>query len=397
MKSKTMKLKYLVLFLLGAMALPISAQEQTVPVANRKPAHKTAFMKDRGHWFITLQGGVGSALATKYDGTAKSLTAKPAKPLLETLGQAYSLSIGKEHNPYFATRLQFTGGELPYYWENAADPENPHLQKTAYIGGHFDFMLDLVNLFAPYKERRVFHLIPFAGLGYQYRFKDQFESPLHTGTINAGMQLMFHLAKRFDFVIEGQAVYQNLSYQNEAWIPELYHGLSANLTAGFNIRLGRTAWSEVVPMDMNLINDLNSQINSLRAENEEMSRQLPCPECPEVAPAEVKTEVKTILADKAILFRFDSDKIGADQKVILHDIAQFVKENNAPILLVGYADQTGNSDYNMKLSERRANAVKNALVNEFGVSEDMITTEWEGASNQFETKAWNRVVIVRSK
>lgn len=150
-------------------------------------------------------------------------------------------------------------------------------------------------------------------------------------------------------------------------------------------------------MDYELINDLNRQINSLKAENAELSkRPVSCPECPEVAPAEEIVTSATI-SDKAILFKFDSDVIAPNQELQLSEIARLVKENNIAVLVIGYADTTGNTEYNMGLSERRAKAVADALVNTYGVDSNLVTTEWQGETEQFTPKAWNRVVIVRSK
>lgn len=81
----------------------------------------------------------------------------------------------------------------------------------------------------------------------------------------------------------------------------------------------------------------------------------------------------------------------------MSEIARLVKENNIAVLVIGYADTTGNTEYNMGLSERRAKAVADALVNTYGVDSNLVTTEWQGETEQFTPKAWNRVVIVRSK
>ena len=105
-----------------------------------------------------------------------------------------------------------------------------------------------------------------------------------------------------------------------------------------------------------------------------------------------------VLATRSILFGFDNAKIAPQQEYKLTEIADFVKETNTPVIVIGYADKTGNAKYNLGLSERRAKAVADALVNSYGVSSDMVTVEWEGATDQYgTTKAWNRAVIVRSK
>ena len=183
-----------------------------------------------------------------------------------------------------------------------------------------------------------------------------------------------------------------------ATVADAYNGLLGVVTAGLNFNLGKVEWEPVTPMDMDLINDLNSQINSLRAENAELAkRPISCPECPEVVVAAPEIKVVAGLSEKAITFKFDSDKLTPNQEIVLHEIAKFVKENNQPIAVIGFADVTGNADYNLALSERRAKAVANILTSQYGVPSDMINVEWQGETEQFDTRAWNRVVIVRSK
>lgn len=399
-----MKVKYLLLSLMGATALSASAQQTTPDAQNQLAGHKTAFDRSAGHWFLTIQGGV----------SAQFLETNEEQEILKRLHVMPTLSLGKWHNPYFATRLQLLGGPTPTYFKDAAGVVQT--VNTATLGGHFDFMLDLVNYFASYKPKRVFHLTPWVGLGYNYKYYNAFNEAAdiikfngpnrHSATANAGLMMGFRLGKRVDLVIEGQAVYNNLNLIKQEidykattepyYSTYAYNGLLGVVTAGLNFNLGRVAWETVTPMDMDLINDLNGQINKLRAENAELSkRPVSCPECPDAVEPVVTND--NILGDKAIVFKFNSHKISKDQMIILQDIANFVKENDKNIAVIGFSDVTGDSNYNMQLSERRAKAVATALTDQFGVPSDKISVEWQGESEQFENRAWNRVVIVRSK
>ncbi|MBR2072113.1 MAG: OmpA family protein, partial [Alistipes sp.] len=64
--------------------------------------------------------------------------------------------------------------------------------------------------------------------------------------------------------------------------------------------------------------------------------------------------------------------------------------------IVGHADaKTGSAEYNQKLSEKRAEAVYNYLV-EQGVNKDQLTWKGVGSSeNIFPVNGTNRVVIVK--
>lgn len=64
-----------------------------------------------------------------------------------------------------------------------------------------------------------------------------------------------------------------------------------------------------------------------------------------------------------ILFEHDSDKLTPDAENIVMRVAEVMKEDpDLKIAVVGNTDNTGDFNYNIKLSERRANAFVNALV-----------------------------------
>ena len=387
-----MKVKlFLISLLLGVTTLTLSAQETVAPQAGTKPVYKTTFERGTAadHWFLTLQGGVG----------AQFLEGNEEKPFADRLQMSYSLSLGKYHTPSFATRLNLVGAQAHTYYKVGNDVMN---YETSFVGAHYDFMFDMINHFSRYNAKRVFHIIPFAGVGYNMKFNKAFEDLHHTAAIDAGLQLQFRLGRRADLVIEGKAIYNNFNfnYSNcpkaNAWNPNAYNGLYGALTGGLNFRMGGVEWTEVVPMDYALINDLNSQISSLRAENAELSkRPVSCPECPEaLAPAKAVSVIENVVA-----FRIGSAKIDKNQMINVYNSAEAAKANGGKIYIVGYADeQTGNANINMSLSQRRAEAVKKALIDNYGVNPDNIVIDFKGDTVQpFATNEWNRVAIINIK
>ncbi|MCT9925419.1 hypothetical protein N7272_14780, partial [Enterococcus faecalis] len=83
-------------------------------------------------------------------------------------------------------------------------------------------------------------------------------------------------------------------------------------TAGLTFNLGKTEWTEIVPMDYALVNDLNNQINSLRGQVEELSRRpVSCPECPEPT----QPTVTRVVVDNVVYFRINSAKIDRNQEI----------------------------------------------------------------------------------
>ncbi len=81
----------------------------------------------------------------------------------------------------------------------------------------------------------------------------------------------------------------------------------------------------------------------------------------------------------SIFFDHNSSEINAIAKNVITDIANRMCSNpEYNIKITATADVTGDKDYNQKLSERRANAVKNVLVNEYGIPAERITIEAVG-------------------
>jgi hypothetical protein len=82
----------------------------------------------------------------------------------------------------------------------------------------------------------------------------------------------------------------------------------------------------------------------------------------------------------------------------LLDISKVLKEVTSPVKIVGHTDSDGDDATNQKLSQERAESVKNILVKQYGIDEAKLTTEGRGESqpiadnNNAEGKAQNRRV-----
>jgi len=75
-----------------------------------------------------------------------------------------------------------------------------------------------------------------------------------------------------------------------------------------------------------------------------------------------------VSGEKAIQFKFDSAKLDQQYMADLDEIAASLLQNaDAIVVLEGRTDSTGNTDYNVKLGERRIEAVRRYLAVEKGV------------------------------
>lgn len=82
--------------------------------------------------------------------------------------------------------------------------------------------------------------------------------------------------------------------------------------------------------------------------------------------------------NSGIYFATDKHDINSQSKTSLDKLAKIFKEYpNTNILLEGHTDNTGRAEYNMQLSEKRANSVYQYLVSQ-GIDSSRFTTKWYG-------------------
>ena len=386
-----MKTKIMTLALAALAAGALQAQEPA-----QKPAYKTSFVKDgKAHWFLE----VGDAATISLAGNNRDVNFTDRVSLLNP-----SLAIGRWSTPAFGMRLSLQGGKTFDYarpaglWA-AATTTNGYLRHDVTYGfAQYDFLFDLVNYFAPYKENRFFHIIPFLGVGLGYKHEVEAihvkdKSHRFSPLADAGLQLKLRLARFVDFNLEGKITASDLRLPSQEDHVKSGTDFIAQAGASLTFHLGRKAFEAITPNDEALIADLNGQINALRAENAELAkRPVRCPDV-EIPVADSK------VIGNVIYFRLNSAVVDKNQMINVYNIAEYAKSNTETITLVGYADrQTGNPNYNMALSKRRAEAVADILVKKYGISRDRLKIDWKGDTVQpYAENVWNRIVLMSAE
>jgi outer membrane protein OmpA-like peptidoglycan-associated protein len=96
---------------------------------------------------------------------------------------------------------------------------------------------------------------------------------------------------------------------------------------------------------------------------------------------ETATEIRIDLAAD-VLFDFDKATIKPEAAAALHNVAEIIKDkgNGNTVRIEGHTDGKGNAAYNQKLSERRAESVRQWLAQKEGLSQVKFTTQGFGAS-----------------
>lgn len=89
-----------------------------------------------------------------------------------------------------------------------------------------------------------------------------------------------------------------------------------------------------------------------------------------------------------IYFDFNSASLKPASEAVLKQIADILQKNPAwKLSVAGHTDNIGDSGFNQSLSERRAAAVKDALVKEYKIAADRLSTTGYGASRPIATNA----------
>lgn len=374
------------LLAVGVSAQEVKQEEDVEEVRN--VSNGTVYLKNRGcdNWFIGIGGGTNIyTTSAERDGDDS---------FGKRLGWQGQLEVGRWCNPKWGGRLVIDAGYIQHDAEKVDD--------QTWVGGHFDILFNPINAWGSYNPERVYSIIPYGGVGYMYGLDDDwkkldddgtFKDQDQTLTFNLGMINNFQINKNIGLFLElGYRVVQG-SFERHA----NGHEYDSFFTANAGIKFGLGGKQDFTPaelMDYTLINDLNNQINKLRAENDQLRlRPESCPDCPEVQPSVVN---ENVYVPNVVFFRLNSYKIDKGQQVSIYNTADYLKNHaNAKVNIVAYADKkTGTPAYNLALSEKRAKAVASALIKEYGIDSDRITVDWKGDTEQpYSENAWNRVAI----
>lgn len=380
----------------NANAQEVVVEESEVVEVAEVPCKTNYYTTAKDNWFIQIGAGINSPFVENY---------LPNGDQKHHLAIAYNLGVGKWFSPYLGWRLSFLGG--PLHWDNQV------YSKAKFVNANLDFMWDMFNSLGGVNSKRVFSIVPFVGLGgtFTWDYKPdganivgndgKTKSNSWTLPVSAGLQLRFRLCKYVDFFAEGRAQFYGDNFNNYAYGDPVDVNISA--VGGFTFYIGGRDFKSYNPCDyLGYINNLNNQVNDLRGALATTAAALAAAEaqlpCPEVQPAAAPAEAAPLMA--TVRFKINSAKISSEEQVNVYNIAQWMKANpDQNVSIVGYADKdTGTSEYNMALSKRRAQAVNDMLVNEYGISPDRLSIQAEGSDVQpYPENNWNRIVIFSNK
>lgn len=370
--------KALVSCLVAMSFLAVSAQEKKA---------KTEYVFNP-HWYVQAQLGGQYTLGELSFGD-----------LLSPNGQ---IGVGYNFNPVVGARFAVNAWQSKAGWEMG---DASYDWKWNYIAPNVDLTFNLSNLFCGYNPNRIFNFSAFAGVGLNVAWgNDDAEAAKNA----------------IDTYYDVDGANQNLAY--------LWDGTKVRVQGQVGV-MADFRVTEKISLGLELsANTLGDRYNSKRAGNNDWyfnalagvkvalgkthtTREVkPC--CPEprvvekiiervvekpvpVAPA-VQEVAKVEPLRRDIFFTISSTKIVAEEMVKVAEIAEYLtKYPKAKVAITGYADKgTGNAKINSGLAAKRAKAVVDALINNYGISSSRISSDSKGDTVQpYAEQVKNRVSI----
>ncbi len=118
-----------------------------------------------------------------------------------------------------------------------------------------------------------------------------------------------------------------------------------------------------------------------------------CPDTPANTAVDANgcpVEAETVRVELDVKFDFDKSQVKQGSYSDIENLAEFMKQYPQTATTVeGHTDSVGNPAYNQKLSERRAAAVRDALVNQYGVESDRVNAVGYGKERPVADNATN--------
>lgn len=340
------------------------------------------------NWSIGLDGGVTTPLTHHA--------------FFGDMRGAFGAHIQKQVTPAFALGVEGLAAVNTSSWYG---PHSSTAIDNSYVGIYG--AVDLANLFGTYNPDRFFTVEAVLGTGWGHDYRNKAAGPDNNYiAAKAGLNFNFNLCRNLTLGIKPAIVWNVADSQSHPNAIDLdanratfqvLAGLTYNFGPGFEL---------VRPYNQDEIDALNGQINDLRgaldaslaaaavteAQNAELAAQLQA--CMNKKPEVVKEVSNQLNSVRYVFFKIGSSVITKDQQPNVEMIAAYMKSHpNAKVVIRGYASKDGNLDFNIKLAQKRAESVKNALIKGYKIAADRIDAKGEGIGNMFEEESWNRVSI----
>ncbi len=348
--------------------------------------------KTLDNWYVGINAGVDF----KTTHTA----------VFKNLNPSFGVRVGRNFTPVFGLAVE---GEA--FFDNKGSEFRPlgtFVKRTnVSLLGTTNFS----NWFGGYKGTpRAFEISAIYGLGWGHAYHTASNSipTSDSFTGKVGIDFAFNLgsAKAWQLYVEPNLTY--ILAAGESKIQANINNSAFGVLVGLNYKFGNSNGTHnfkyADKRDQGEIDALNAKINELRSDNSNKDRtisnnnktiadlqsQLAAEKSKQ--PTVVVNENKNVL-QPTVIFGQGKSTIDNAQYASVAMIANYMKNHkDSKILIKGYASPEGSKEVNQKISEARANAVKDALVKRYKISASRLSTEGMGATDElFDEVDFNRV------
>ena len=322
-------------------------------------------------------------------------------PFIKSARLAMGLSIGKQWTPILGTEIQGLG-----YINTTKSKTMIDASEVSLITN-----MNLMNLFGGYEGMpRAFEIETATGLGWLHHYAKGADDT-NDMSARVGLNLNFNLgeSKAWTFSLRPAVVYnltgnfpqEKLVFDKDRSRFEMLMGF----TYHFANSDGQRHFAMVSTVDPLAMAAMNEEINVLRetvaaqeaaiaaSALEIADLQSSLNDCQDAA-NNTSASAPTSILEAIVSFAFNQAVIQHSQMPTIERIATYLKDNpGVNAVINGYASPEGTEDYNMKLSQRRAEAMKEVLVDKYGIEASRIEAIGHGIGDIFSDPAWNRVGI----
>ena len=384
--------KILLSIAMVAISLGAFAQENSAEGLRWKGIMNNSFWSN---WEIGVNGGIN---VTSWDGVAKNQKTTGDR------GWQIGLDVTKWYNPIVGTRVAIAGGELNK--SNKATNSNWMMFTS-------EGLINLSNWIGGYREDRVYYAKVFAGFGVNALDFDvnNSDNDFNTSFVaTSGLINTFRVCPALDINLElKSALLPGRDMPSYIASQAGKYGQIYSATLGLTYRFNKRNWDKAYSQEevdgyLAAIAALEAGLADAHRNNGKLAERLAAQKA---ATDKALKDLEECLKSKkpakvsgstALFFNLNSARLLDRTKASMQLLAEDMKAAPADqvFTLVGHADvKTGTAEYNQKLSEKRAKAVYDYLI-EQGVNKDQLTWKGVGSTeNIFPANNTNRVVIVK--
>lgn len=368
--------------------------EETVEYSTDK--HKVETNGFWSNWFVSAGAGA-QVYFGDHDNEAK---------FGNRISPALDIAVGKWFSPEIGVRLMYNGlsAKGATRWGQAHSTGDQvdgwgagmYKSKFKYFNFQVDAMFNFSNIICGYNENRVYNCSPYIGVGVMKVTDDPKEAAIsgHFGIMNS-----FRISSAIDINLDLRGTLTSDALDGEfggRWGEGLFAA-----TVGITYKINPRGWNRAKTVTRNVydnteLNRMREKLNRLNEENARLADEL-------ARKSQEKPVVKQIAsANVLIVFPIGKSTLSNQARVSLGMLADAINagDDSTVYTITGYADAgTGSKELNERLSKERAEAVRDCLVDEFGVDASQLKVDYKGGvENMFyDDPRMSRAVITSSK